>query len=113
KDDASTARMKARVDRQRAKVATKRAKKEAAARKEIGETTLAALPNVDEKLRSQIISALVPTLSLVALQLLVHEGLLKAAKADAEMAARAEAKLAKKKPVGGSDAANDTPVTSA
>lgn len=36
KDDASTARMKARVDRQRAKVAAERAKKEAAARKEIG-----------------------------------------------------------------------------
>lgn len=44
---------------------------------------------------------------------LVREGMLEDAAADAEIAARAEAKLAKKKPVGGGDAANGTLVTGA
>lgn len=111
--DAANARAQERVDKQKVKVAAQRANREAKARKEIGETTLSALPAMNEKLRNEVVAALVPTLSTVALMLLVREGMLEAAKADAEVAARAEAKLAKKKPVGGGDAANGNPVTGA
>lgn len=83
------------------------------ARKQIGETTLSAFKTMPASLRDQLIAALVPTLSSVAVDMLVHEDLLSVKDAEAAKAVKAEAKSTKKTSTGGNDAARKTQNTGA
>ena len=103
----------ARADKAKARYHIEEAAQLEQARKEIGETTLAAFKTIPATLRDQLIAALVPTLSPVAVDILVHEDLLSVDAAEAAKATKAQAKPTNKTTAGRNHAATETPNTGA